>query len=52
MPAAQLTRKARYQGIDVPMSGIPVHALDAYLQRFVAKGLCVGQPLPASCRRA
>lgn len=33
-----LTRKAQSKGGDVPMAGVPYHALDAYLPKLVAAG--------------
>ncbi|MBM3570375.1 MAG: DNA mismatch repair protein MutS [Alphaproteobacteria bacterium] len=36
-----LTRRGAHQGEDVPMCGVPVHAVDAYLQRLIRKGFKV-----------
>ena len=36
-----LTKRGQYQGKDIPMCGVPVHASEAYLQRLIKKGFRV-----------
>jgi DNA mismatch repair protein MutS len=33
-----LTKRGQYQGLDVPMCGVPVHAADNYLQKLIRLG--------------
>ncbi len=33
-----LTKRGKYQGEDIPMCGVPIHAADDYLQRLIAQG--------------
>jgi len=33
-----LTKRGKYQGEDIPMCGVPVHAADDYLQRLIGQG--------------
>eukprot|EP01080_Neovahlkampfia_damariscottae_P001849 gene1849-990_t len=34
-----LTKRGRHNGLDIPMCGIPHHALETYLQRLIKKGI-------------
>ena len=36
-----LTKRGKHNGEDVPMCGVPVHAMDAYLSRLIRKGFRV-----------
>ena len=36
-----LTRRGRHKGSDIPMCGVPVHAVDTYLARLIRKGFRV-----------
>jgi len=36
-----LTRRGRHDGEDIPMCGVPVHAMDGYLARLIRKGFRV-----------
>ena len=36
-----LTRRGRYQGRDIPMCGVPVHAVDHYVSKLVRLGMKV-----------
>lgn len=36
-----LTKRGKYEGQDIPMCGVPVHAADAYLQRLIRQGFRV-----------
>lgn len=33
-----LTKRGKHQGEDIPMAGVPVHALDGYLARLIRLG--------------
>ena len=33
-----LTKRGKHQGEDIPMAGVPVHALDGYLARLIRQG--------------
>ena len=33
-----LTKRGKHHGIDIPMCGVPVHALDQYLQKLIRHG--------------
>jgi DNA mismatch repair protein MutS len=37
----QLTKRGRYDGADIPMCGVPVHAAEAYLSRLIRLGFRV-----------
>ncbi len=51
-----LTRRGKYQGEDVPMCGVPVHAAPAYLARLIRTGhrVAIAEQIedPAEARRA
>jgi DNA mismatch repair protein MutS len=34
-----LTKRGRHNGVEIPMAGIPHHALDTYLQKLIKKGV-------------
>jgi len=36
-----LTKRGKYEGKDIPMCGVPVHASETYLQRLIKKGFRV-----------
>lgn len=36
-----LTRRGKHQGQDIPMAGVPVHAMDGYLARLIKQGFKV-----------
>ncbi|RUY74998.1 DNA mismatch repair protein MutS, partial [Mesorhizobium sp. M7A.F.Ca.CA.001.09.2.1] len=36
-----LTKRGKYQGLDIPMCGVPVHAADDYLQKLIGQGFRV-----------
>src|SRR5450756_1317734 len=36
-----LTKRGTYQGKDIPLCGVPVHAAEAYLERLIRKGFRV-----------
>jgi DNA mismatch repair protein MutS len=36
-----LTKRGKYQGEDIPMCGVPVHAAEQYLERLIRKGFRV-----------
>ena len=36
-----LTKRGKYEGVDIPMCGVPVHASETYLQRLIKKGFRV-----------
>ncbi len=50
-----LTRRGKHQGADIPMCGVPVHAVDGYLARLVRQGfkvaICEQMEDPAEARR-
>ena len=51
-----LTRRGKHQGGDIPMAGVPVHAVDGYLARLIRAGFKVAvceqleDPAPARMR--
>ena len=50
-----LTRRGKHQGEDIPMAGVPVHALDGYLARLIRQGfkaaICEQLEAPAEARK-
>ena len=36
-----LTKRGKHQGSDIPMAGVPVHAMDGYLARLIRAGFKV-----------
>ena len=36
-----LTKRGKHQGEDIPMAGVPVHAMDGYLARLIRQGFKV-----------
>ncbi len=50
-----LTRRGRHDGADIPMCGVPVHAIDSYLARLIRAGfkvaICDQIEDPAEARR-
>ncbi|WP_298745968.1 DNA mismatch repair protein MutS [uncultured Brevundimonas sp.] len=50
-----LTKRGRHQGEDIPMAGVPVHALDGYLARLIRQGfkaaICEQLEVPAEARK-
>lgn len=50
-----LTRRGKHQGQDIPMAGVPVHALDGYLARLIRQGfkaaICEQLEAPAEARK-
>ncbi|RZJ95852.1 MAG: DNA mismatch repair protein MutS, partial [Brevundimonas sp.] len=36
-----LTKRGKHQGNDIPMAGVPVHAMDGYLARLIRAGFKV-----------
>ncbi len=50
-----LTKRGQHQGRDVPMAGVPVHALDSYLARLIRAGekvaICEQVEDPAEARK-
>ena len=36
-----LTKRGQFDGVDIPMCGVPVHAMDGYLSRLITAGLRV-----------
>ena len=50
-----LTRRGRHQGEEIAMCGVPVHAVDVYLQRAIRRGfkvaICEQLEDPAEARR-
>ena len=50
-----LTRRGRHDGEDIPMCGVPVHAMDGYLARLIRKGfrvaICEQMEDPAEARK-
>ena len=36
-----LTKRGRYKNTEVPLAGIPHHALDTYLERFLKRNMTV-----------
>ncbi len=51
----QLTRRGKYEGEDIPMCGVPVHAAEAYLARLIRQGfrvaVCEQMEDPAEARK-
>ena len=51
-----LTKRGKHQGEDIPMAGVPVHAMDGYLARLIRAGHRVAiaeqTESPAEARRA
>ncbi len=39
--AIALTKRGKHQGKDIPLCGVPVHALDHYLTKLIRGGFCV-----------
>ncbi|HEX8471875.1 MAG TPA: DNA mismatch repair protein MutS [Brevundimonas sp.] len=50
-----LTKRGKHQGEDIPMAGVPVHALDGYLARLIRAGqrvaICDQIETPAEARK-
>ncbi|MBB5745020.1 DNA mismatch repair protein MutS [Brevundimonas variabilis] len=50
-----LTKRGRHQGEDIPMAGVPVHALEGYLARLIRAGhrvaICEQIETPAEARK-
>jgi DNA mismatch repair protein MutS len=50
-----LTKRGKHQGEDIPMAGVPVHALDGYLARLIRQGfkaaICEQLEAPAEARK-
>lgn len=50
-----LTKRGKHQGEDIPMAGVPVHALDGYLARLIRQGfkvaICEQLEDPAEARK-
>ena len=50
-----LTKRGSHKGDDIPMCGVPVHALDGYLERLIRKGfrvaICEQMENPAEAKR-
>jgi DNA mismatch repair protein MutS len=50
-----LTKRGKHQGEDIPMCGVPVHAVDHYLQKLIRLGhkvaLCEQMEDPSEARR-
>ena len=50
-----LTRRGKHQGQDIPMAGVPVHALDGYLARLIRQGfkaaICEQLEAPSEARK-
>jgi len=50
-----LTKRGKHQGQDIPMAGVPVHALDGYLARLIRQGfkaaICEQLEAPAEARK-
>jgi DNA mismatch repair protein MutS len=50
-----LTKRGRYQGNEIPMCGVPVHAVDNYLQKLIKLGhkvaVCEQMEDPAEAKR-
>jgi DNA mismatch repair protein MutS len=51
----QLTKRGRYDGGDIPMCGVPVHAAEAYLARLIRQGfrvaVCEQMEEPAEAKK-
>ena len=50
-----LTKRGSHKGEDIPMCGVPVHALDGYLERLIRKGfrvaICEQMEDPSEAKR-
>ncbi|HBY42677.1 MAG TPA: phosphoglycerate dehydrogenase [Brevundimonas sp.] len=50
-----LTKRGKHQGEDIPMAGVPVHAMDGYLARLIRQGfkvaVCEQLEDPAEARK-
>lgn len=50
-----LTKRGKHQGEDIPMAGVPVHALDGYLARLIRQGfkaaICEQMESPSEARK-
>lgn len=50
-----LTRRGKHQGEDIPMAGVPVHALEGYLARLIRAGhrvaICEQTESPAEAKK-
>ena len=50
-----LTKRGKHQGQDIPMAGVPVHALDGYLARLIRQGfkaaICEQMEAPSEARK-
>ncbi|MBI2261482.1 MAG: DNA mismatch repair protein MutS [Caulobacterales bacterium] len=50
-----LTKRGKHKGEDIPMAGVPVHALDGYLARLIRQGfkaaICEQLEAPAEARK-
>ncbi|WP_339914622.1 DNA mismatch repair protein MutS [uncultured Brevundimonas sp.] len=50
-----LTKRGKHQGQDIPMAGVPVHALEGYLARLIRQGfkaaICEQVEAPAEARK-
>ncbi|MBB4081530.1 DNA mismatch repair protein MutS [Brevundimonas lenta] len=50
-----LTKRGKHQGEDIPMAGVPVHALEGYLARLIRQGfkaaICEQMEDPAEARK-
>ncbi|WP_447911308.1 DNA mismatch repair protein MutS [Brevundimonas bullata] len=50
-----LTKRGKHQGEDIPMAGVPVHALDGYLARLIRMGfkvaICEQLEAPAEAKK-
>jgi DNA mismatch repair protein MutS len=50
-----LTKRGKHQGEDIPMAGVPVHALDGYLARLIRQGfkaaICEQLEAPSEARK-
>ena len=50
-----LTKRGKHQGEDIPMAGVPVHALDGYLARLIRQGfkaaICEQMEAPSEAKK-
>ena len=50
-----LTKRGKHQGQDIPMAGVPVHALEGYLARLIRQGfkaaICEQMEAPSEARK-
>jgi DNA mismatch repair protein MutS len=50
-----LTKRGKHQGEDIPMAGVPVHALEGYLARLIRQGfkaaICEQVELPSEAKK-